>query len=137
MNPHAIFQDVLQDIVRVTYVSIFNEVLDDLYDATHCHGCSNKYNVCFFGYHGEYCAKRCWRRTLYSEENGFEDPYGCKLCDNPYYTVSYANSKYHARHRSSLNASGFYWPMKSPSIPCHNKCIQETPVIQIKGYNSH
>jgi hypothetical protein len=135
MNSSEVFQQVLQDIIRVT----------------HCHGCGTKINVCFYGYAGEYCSKGCYknhdREADYEsdEEDELEqmwwprndairhDYETCGWCQER--RLSYANSVYHHISYCYQNSSGHIWPMLHPSIPCDNECIQLTSTIRIPGYN--
>jgi len=122
------------------YSSAFKTVLQDLIRVTHCHGCGEKYNVCFFGYVGEYCDKTCMKINDDNPYDSYDDedklPHSaipCKWCDEQ--GISKANSLYHRSWYSSQNPSGYYWPMKSPKIPCNNSSIKDNDTFSIKGYN--
>ena len=45
------------------------KVLYSLLINTHCAGCGKFNYVCFWGYCGEYCDKRCSRGSLYDDED--------------------------------------------------------------------
>lgn len=136
---------------EVFYHNLFRMVLEDLVRVTHCHGCGMKKNVCFFGYVNQYCCKGC---SKYYDlcDNGHYDSYSndydaentdrlphsaisCGWCDNDYYRISFANSRYHHQWDSSQNPSGVCWPMGDRKRPCYNVCIRERPVLRIPGYN--
>ena len=118
----------------------FRELLEDIVLVTRCHGCGRKKNVCFSGYVGRFCSKRCWKKYESAYESGGEEedvrdhPVTCKWC----YTnkcASYAVSTYHRDYHNSRSSTGYVWPMRSRSS-CDNECIKSRQTIRIKGYNS-
>jgi hypothetical protein len=144
-------QEQEQEEYDTTYHDIFHTVLEDLIRVTHCHGCGKKRKVCFFGYAGQYCGKRCYydytlcdgEYDTHSEDYDAEDterlPHSaifCGWCDENTPPLSKANTDYHRTYRRGENPSGVYWPMGDPRRPCYNTCIRERPVVRIRGYNS-
>ena len=130
-------------MIPINYEAIFQKVLEDLVRVTHCHGCGKKINVCFFGYVGEYCRKYCYKRISSMEDDTYEgneekdilghDPDTCGWCNSR--RLSNANSLYHRIHYGLKTSNGIYWPMKNTVIPCQNSCIRERPTLRLKGYN--
>jgi len=99
-------------------------VMENLHQATHCHGCGRMTPVCLSGYIGEYCTKSCWRKhdyTCFFAED-------CMRCSGT--RTSFANSMYHHVWRSDCSQNGYYWPMKSCKTPCTNICIITTRPIK-------
>jgi len=118
------------------YDSIFQEVLQDLVRVTHCHGCGIKYNVCFYGYVGEYCDKTCYKVNSCYDDQEYdapdEDSIGhyyatCGWCNH--IALSKANSLYHYRDST-------HWPMRNTKKEVLNECILTKSTICIKNYNS-
>lgn len=126
----------------------FQYVLEDLIRVTHCHTCGKKKNVCFFGYVGEHCEKKCMK--IYDRHGEYYDttsedyqqesdrlPHSavpCGWCEN--YRMSLANTTYHSTYYNGQIASGYCWPMLSYHLACENECIRTRPVIKIPRYNS-
>ena len=129
----------------------FQYVLEDLLRVTHCHGCGEKRNVCFFGYVGEYCSKGCMKSYSYGgeyydiesedyDEDSDRLPHSavyCVWCDpEQYHGPSRANSRYHSRSHRGQHGKDVFWPMLSYHLACENECIRDRPTICILGYNS-
>lgn len=130
--------------------SHFQMVLEDLIRVTHCHGCGDKNNVCFFGYVGEYCSKKCMKSYSYDEEyydTESEDydedsdrlPHSavfCVWCDSEQcHGPSRANTLYHSRYYRGRYDKDVFWPMLSYHLACENECIRDCPTVCIPGYN--
>ena len=123
------------------YRPLFDEVLQDIILVTHCHTCGIKYNVCFFGYVGEHCSKRCWKCNpeddyyeAQDEDSIGHDPDTCKWC-NYNGSICHANPRHFVSHYGYQSPTGAIWPMKHYSIPCDNECIKTRPTIRIPEYN--
>ena len=125
---HTVFQEVLQDLIRVT----------------HCHGCGMKYNVGFFGYVKQYCDKTCWRVNVCADEEEYDAPdedsighylSSCCWCIRENEIITKTHSLYH--HDYFLTKFGIKaaWPMKEYTDPCHNECILTCPTVSITNYN--
>jgi hypothetical protein len=108
----------------------FNNVLDDIIAATHCHSCNHITQVCLLGYNGRYCDKWCWKDLFRTDHVDCVN--NCKYCIK-YIKLSLAKSKYDRHRYFQENTNGIYWPMSNKE--CNNECIRQNDTVRIKGYN--
>ncbi len=129
---HSMFMPVIKELKnKVKQRELHRKAMVGIIRSTHCKGCEYNYNVCFFGYVGQYCNKSCWKSnyTGCDEDDEYEEDTDC---------YSKAHSKYHSWWYSHCSKNGYnYWPMCDLEKPCNNTCIKTKKTILIRGYNAY
>ena len=110
-------------------------LMEDLREATHCHSCGTKFNVCFFGYGGRFCSKSCWRGMAW-DNDGEGCREGCKYCYGTY-SVSKARPVSNYYYDKMGCKTGVLWPMYNVKTPCTNECLRTKRSVYIPVYHDY
>ena len=108
---------VLSELKKKLYfIENKRKVLFSLLINTHCAGCGRHNYVCFWGYCGEYCSKRCWidfhdeYNSDYDEEDSLRlwwiyDKY--KFLDSVNLKSNARNWRKKSKHKGTVIGNGF------------------------------